>query len=323
MLVVSVAAMLIYLSSCKREIIPQSSSGSRSLSIEEARQFYATHFGAGKSARKSSPAYKEADTSLGEQSPQWDGAQTRVLKSNFDAVLAPLYRKDVYTVVNDKQMVPYGFLNFLMMYKDEHNQVISEWVVLKPSAKWLSSLVDRPFDGDIVVNNLDGTKKSRYFFADGLQVSQSVLPRDTSGTSTNDRKKTSINTMKTDDATPVIINPDEGPECDVTTYVTVTTTPGTTCSCAGHTYDQISKCTCDNPPTPGTTSLRYYTEWHCDPAVVPPVGGGGSDPGGPGGGVPAGGSVSTDYPPVSCNADPNYTMPTTPPPAGTQYMIPR
>jgi len=174
MLVVLLATMLIYLPSCKREIAPQSSSGSRSISIEEAKQFYAAHFAANKNARKSSPGYKETDTSFNGQSPQWDGAQTRVLKSNFDAVLAPLYRKDVYTMVNDKQMVPYGFVNFLMMYKDEHNQVVSEWVVLKPSTKWLSSPVDRPFDGDIVVNNLDGTQKRKYFFADGAQVSQSV-----------------------------------------------------------------------------------------------------------------------------------------------------
>ena len=115
--------------------------------------------------------------------------------------------------------------------------------------------------------------------------------------------------------------------CLVTTTITVKTTP-TQCPCQGHTYAQIGDCTCNVKPTKSyNRTVEVEVEYDCtlpDDPIEPPTGGGTPGQTGPGGNNPGGGGSGTpgDYTPLNCNPDPNYTVPTIPPPPGTEYILP-
>ncbi|WEK17789.1 MAG: hypothetical protein P0Y49_13375 [Candidatus Pedobacter colombiensis] len=56
-------------------------------------------------------------------------------------------------------MVKFGFLNYMMMYKDNKDHIITEWVELKPTEKWINSKISRKYEGRILVKDWDGKTK--------------------------------------------------------------------------------------------------------------------------------------------------------------------
>ncbi|WEK17790.1 MAG: hypothetical protein P0Y49_13380 [Candidatus Pedobacter colombiensis] len=126
---------------------------------------------------------------------------------------------------------------------------------------------------------------------------------------------------------------DEQQICFYTTTYTLTT-GRSLCSCKGHTYEMwvAGGCTCGDVPKQGyTTTLSYETAYDClavedggpsgGGVGGPPSGGSGQPPTGNGNGN-GGGTNPDDYAPIHCNPDPNYVVPTTPPPPGQEYIIP-
>lgn len=73
----------------------------------------------------------------------WDGFGYRELSSGNQAVMVPLHREGTYVQISEDRMVKYGFLNYMMMYKDSTNSIVTEWVQLKPSLKWFDATTTR------------------------------------------------------------------------------------------------------------------------------------------------------------------------------------
>lgn len=313
--------------SCKKfDQISVDKVSSRNLSLEEAMAHYKKIAAVKKSNRQDKHVLRSADSGAAkieiDPSPMWDVFQYRVIESGSQAVLTPLYQPNTYIKVDSNKMVGYGFLNYLMMYKDSLDNVITEKVLLKPSLKWLQSQIARKYDGDIIVKSFEGQVKRVLRFEDGVLVKN------------NKRRASSAGSAMRADGEPDEVPPPGGGEggddvCLVVTTYVFQYVAGMKCGCMGHAYgDPVCTCT-SQPPTPGyTATLAYETEISCpiddDPPVNPPGGGSGGTPGDQpeGNGHGGGGTSGNDYPPLNCNPDPNYTVPTEPPPPGTDYILP-
>ncbi|MBC9932006.1 hypothetical protein [Chitinophaga qingshengii] len=311
--------------SCQRDVIaPGAGLEQKQLTVSAVKNYYETRL-----RSSSTPGGRKEGTPLEQKQPQWDAAIFRKLKQGDDAVLTPLYLRDVYVKVGDNKMVKFGYLNYLMAYKSTNDSLVFEWVQLMPSEKWFNATSSRAFDGNILVRELNGTLKKSYSMADGKTVTGSHRSaiRDN-----NARIAPSISThglstaREGDEQNPVDPDPVDKEYCWANVWVTKTTT-AFTCPCEGHTFAEYSKCTCYKKPTPGSvTNTIVEVQYACEVDFDTPVGGGGT-PGGqehvPGGGLSSGGfMVASDYAPSYCNPDPNYTVPNTPPPAGLEYILP-
>ncbi|MGM9476099.1 hypothetical protein ACS5PU_06705 [Pedobacter sp. GSP4] len=304
---------------CKKELLqPNSNVLKKSISVEEAKQYFEQNI------LKLKPGTKLSSTGIipfgtnntneivDDKLPMWDASQLKDLSIGTNAILTPLYRPGVYIHISEKRMVKYGFLNYLMMCKDSENKIITEWVELKPSEKWIDAKFSRKYDGKILVKDWDGRIKMLYNFSDGVPIKTTSL------------KKTMLASVK--DTKMDAGNSDI--QCFVTTTTTIKTSPKT-CPCLGHTYEQAAICKCTVKPEKGyQRTIQVTKEYDCDLPFDPdkPTTGTGN-PGGtgetgspntPGGGTPNPG----DYTPISCNPDPNYVVPTTPPPPGMEYILP-
>lgn len=198
--------------------------------------------------------------------------------------------------------------------------MVSEWVELKPSESWINATKARAFDGNILVRNWEGKVQKIFTYENGTLLpvnskrSANLGSRSTARTSDDDEDPGDGGDTPGDDNEP----------CFVTQTITVVRTPKR-CPCMEHTYEQYDVCNCSTKPEPGyNTTYTVTYEIDCsEPPEDPPIGGGG---GGGGGGSPdpgsGGGGSGDDYPPISCNPDPDYEVPTTPPPPGTEYAVP-
>lgn len=318
-LIFLVCAFLFIPFSCKKfEQITVSKSSVHDLTVGEAMAHY-NKIASGKKGGNHRSATRNAGTNTTaidfDPSPMWDAFKYKAIASGSQAVLAPLYQKNVYVGIDSNKMVGYGFLNYLMMYKDTLNNIITERVELQPSVKWLQSKTARKYDGHIIIKDIDGKVKQIMNFADGVQIF--------GNTSTLSAGSLRINQEPTDS---MRINGDDDDCIVTTTYILTYGTKPSRCICENHLYGDPA-CKCPIKPTGPTTytvDLVTTVDVVCpddDPTNPPGGGSGGGD--GPGGGNNGGGGTAPDdYPPLNCNPDPNYTVPTVPPPPGTDYVLP-
>jgi hypothetical protein len=290
---------------CKRDLLLPSAS-QRNISIAEAKQYFEANLQTLKPNTLSSTSAGGNSTGTNnEKVPMWDASQLRVLSIGTNAVFTPLHRAGVYVHISDKRMVKYGFLNYMMMRKDAQNNIITEWVELKPSEKWIDAKTARKYDGKIFIRNWDGKLKRVLSFNDGVRVAIQI-PK--------------INKLASIDG--ARMTGDGDINCFVTTTTTVTTIPGIRCSCDLHEWGQM--CNCPTPPTRGSTMVAVDVQYDCDMPDDPdgPSGGTGNSGGEGPLGNSGGGTGANDYTPPSCNPDPNYTVPLEEAPPGTEWVLP-
>ncbi|TKC10826.1 hypothetical protein FA048_11695 [Pedobacter polaris] len=308
--------------SCRKEtLLP--SKGVNNLTIAEAKSYFEHNFQNTVNLKKqmstngSSSATISSNPIDGKQ-PMWDASILKKLSIQTDAVLVPMHKEGLYVHISEDRMVKFGYLNYMMMYKDKHDNIITEWVELKPSEKWVDAKFSRKYDGKIFVKDWDGKIKKIYSFGN-------TEPARVSGALNHKLNKiASINGSKMDTGNGDML-------CTVTTTVTIKTEPKV-CPCQGHTYEQFVAgfCPCPTPPSKGyTRTIAVEVEYDC--ALPPdgpdgPTGGTGNNNNGSGyspiGNPGGGGPNPNDYTPLNCNPDPNYTIPTTPPPPGMEYVLP-
>ncbi|MCM5527902.1 type VI secretion system amidase effector protein Tae4 [Parasegetibacter sp. NRK P23] len=289
------------------------------LSIEEAKKHFESVISS--SNQNSSALYTARFSS--HKIPRWNSARKKIMHQGSVAVIVPLQKSGSYIQVSNKKMMHFGFLNYMLMYKDTLNAIVTEWVQLKPSENWIFSRKSRKYDGNILVKNWDGKLKKVYSYDDGQLLA------------TNKRKSPILNAPLTrmnneDDPWEEDDDPEENEDdlCFVTQTITVVKTPKK-CPCMEHTYEQYDACNCYQKPEPGE-NISYTLTYEIDCPEIPedpPSGGGGGNNGGgetpaPGETGGGGGAGGEDYPPLSCNPDPNYEVPTDPPPPGTEYILP-
>ncbi|EEI89814.1 hypothetical protein HMPREF0765_4719 [Sphingobacterium spiritivorum ATCC 33300] len=330
LLMLTLFLLLFSTNSCKKnEVISDlNSNTNKNLSLEEARTHFekkfaisSTGFNKIASTEITIHQHDENSTVIMSKKPMWDGFKYKELLSGYQAVLVPIHKEGEYLEVSEGKFVKYGFLNYLMMYKDSSNTILTEWVQLKPSLQWIDSKISRKYDGDIIIKDWQGTVKKIFKFRNGEKV-------DYRSPSNLDKQATLKRKMAT-------LPPNQSYIC--TTTKTLTFKPGSNCLCENHTWAERGQCTCPytmpgvagNYPKPSVTTI--HTSVDCVPLDEeepagggPPKGGGnqGENGGSGGSGGNSGGSSPEDYPPGACNPDPNYTVPTVPPPAGQSYQIP-
>ncbi len=310
--------------SCRKDnLMPNSNDLRNGLSIADAKQYFEKNFQnqikpkAIMSKGSLNPSSPLQDIIYGKK-PMWDASLLKNLSIQTNAVLVPLHKEGVYVNVSKTKMVKFGFLNYMMMYRDDKNNIITEWVELKPTENWLNSKISRKYEGRILVRDWDGKIKRVIDF---------------SNDNINKTLNSAIGSKKLSVTKEALMSGGQQ-ICFIKTTYTVTS-GRSTCSCMGHTYEQwaAGECTCGDVPNQGyTTTITYETNMDCleiepdgpggnNPPANPPRSNGSSSssPIGNGGN---GGTNPDDYNPMYCNPDPNYTTPTTPPPPGQDYAIP-
>lgn len=310
--------------SCRKDnLMPNSNDLRNGLSIADAKQYFEKNFQnqikpkAIMSKGSLNPSSPLQDIIYGKK-PMWDASLLKNLSIQTNAVLVPLHKEGVYVNVSKTKMVKFGFLNYMMMYRDDKNNIITEWVELKPTENWLNSKISRKYEGRILVRDWDGKIKRVIDF---------------SNDNINKTLNSAIGSKKLSVTKEALMSGGQQ-ICFIKTTYTVTS-GRSTCSCMGHTYEQwaAGECTCGDVPNQGyTTTITYETNLDCleiepdgpggnNPPANPPRSNGSSSssPIGNGGN---GGTNPDDYNPMYCNPDPNYTTPTTPPPPGQDYAIP-
>jgi len=314
--------LLLVLSCRKENLIPNSNILEKGLSIQEAKMYFEKNFQ--KSLKSKTLLSSGAVNGLNGQDvlagkqPMWDASVLKNLSLNTNAVLTPIHKEGLYVHISGKKMVKFGFLNYMMMYRNSKDSIITEWVELKPTEKWIESKFSRNYEGRILVKDWDG-KLKRIINYKGAKTDKS--------SNSLSSKKLAVNgaLMTGNNVTSV---------CFETTIYTVTTySPRTLCGCQpAHTFEEwaAGQCICsvDKIPRKGyTTTIDVETNQDCyeieeDGGIkggAPGPVGGGTYPTSPGGN---GSTNPGDYTPIHCNPDPNYTVPTTPPPPGQDYAIP-
>jgi len=136
---------LLLMPGCKRDLFqPGTDVLTNKISIAEARQYFEKNIGKLEPRQKLSsnaplPITGKPDLLNDNKVPMWDASALRQLTIGTNAVMVPLHRPGIYIHVPGKQMVKYGFLNYLMMHKDAQGKMVTEWIELKPSQKWIES----------------------------------------------------------------------------------------------------------------------------------------------------------------------------------------
>jgi len=306
---------------CRKDLLQSNSPVLKSsLSVDEARAYFDKNLRKqvrSKVVMGTGPITSSSDAQdiVNGKQPMWGASILKDLSIKTNAVLTPLHKEGVSVHVSDKKMVKFGFLNYMMMYKNEKDSIITEWVELKPSKNWINSKVSRKYEGRILVRDWDGNIKRVIDFGEDHPDKVSTI-----GVGA---KK--LSAMKG----AVMTGGDQ--VCFWKTTYTITS-GASTCSCKGHTYAQWAAggCTCGDVPRQGyTTTITYETTVDCiniepDEPIgpgggTPPSGGGGTNPY-PGYGGGGGGPNPGDYNPIQCN--PNPVDPSVPPPPGQEYAIP-
>ncbi|MEH3112549.1 hypothetical protein [Pedobacter terrae] len=305
---------------CRKDLLQSNSPVlKRSLSVDEARAYF------DKNVRKqirskvvmgTGPVTSSFDAQdiVNSKQPMWDASMLKDLSIKTNAVLTPLHKEGVSVHVSDKKMVKFGFLNYMMMYKNEKDSIITEWIELKPCMNWINSTVSRRYEGRILVRDWDGTiKRVIAFGEDNLNKTSTI----------------GIATKKLSGIRGTVMTGGDQVCFYRTTYSI--TSGASTCSCKGHTYAQWAAggCTCGDVPRQGyTTTISYETTVDCI-NIEPdePIGPGGGTPPSSGGGPPpypghngGGGTNPGDYNPIQCNPNPIDTS--VPLPSGQEYAIP-
>lgn len=324
LLICIVLLCLFLIPSCRKEtLLP--SKGENNLTIAEAKNYFENNFQVTKKPKNTMSTDVSGTPRLTQENPidgklpMWDASLLKNLSNENNAVLVPMHKDGLFVHISEKTMVKFGFLNYMMMYKDKDNHIITEWVELKPTEKWVSSKLSRDYEGKILVKDWDGKIKKIYTFGKIKQDISNV------GINLKLNKIASIDGSKMD-----IGNGDI--QCTITTTLTIKT-ESKVCACEGHSYAQwlAGGCPCSIPPTKGyTRTVLVAVEYDCTLPIDEtdsPTGNGNNNNGSGSGysplGNPNGGTPNpSDYSPISCNPDPNYVVPVIPPPPGTEYILP-
>lgn len=294
---------IISIQSCRKDLLqPKSYLVQQQLSIAEAKQYFDKHIMASKpnkdnqlmSANSSSHNHDGStiDGLLGNKKVLWNHAYEQLISIGV-AVKIPLDfgTADVIINQNTKAAVPFGSLNYLLMYKDSLQNIHTEWVNLQPDSAWLYGNRGS-YTGSIVVKNWNGAVLKKYAYPDlksTIGSRKGVLMSANTLLSNNQNVTSSaINICVRIRRSIEFCTCQDKYHCD---YRTCNVCGITIC---GTVEDDCLLC--DNPPTSPTTPIPGE-----NPGGNPPLPG-------PGGGSPN----PTDYPPSPCNPDPNYVPVTYP-----------
>lgn len=307
---VTLLALFFLSPACKRQIIQPENRSTNSLSIAEAKSYFESTFKqtSGKNANRLTSANNEnqhdheptMEDIMNSRKAIWESAYQSVL-ANGEAVKVPLDFGKTLLVTNQSknEVVPFGALNYLFMYKDSVQKIHTEWVTLFPDESWLDGNRSQ-YNGRIEVKTWDGTLIKQYNYsklgsvAEGVNLSSKKLSS----------QQESANTTSSDNI----------PTAPNVICITIANSSKCTCPDKSH-CDLCWQCTsnvCQSFPTAPET-----------PVIDAPITGGAGHGGGVGGGGGhVGGPDYSDYTPSNCNPDPNYTVPNYPAPGGGHWMLP-
>lgn len=123
------AYALFIFQACRKDVVPtHTQSPNRELTIADPRSHFDKEYSI-KSPTNFGNFFSRIDTGKQKQ-PKWVGAQQRVLKSGHAAVLVPLHKPGAYIQVTEKKMARFGFVNYVMMYRDSSGAIMTDWVEL-------------------------------------------------------------------------------------------------------------------------------------------------------------------------------------------------
>lgn len=295
---------------CKRELLVPNENGIKSsISIAEAKQYFETNIkSSGLSSAKVmsiNGGHNDSDLSIQDifntKQALWNRAYIKQI-SIGKAVKVPLDFGKTSLIVNKskREIIPFSSLHYLFMYKDSVAKIHTEWVQLMPDSSWLYG--NRlQYTGEIIVKNWAGRIIKHYYFnkRSNSKIGNSRLGK--------------LSSIEDEDPNPPS---NSGGQSNPPVYICALVQVPSKCTC----YDKNN---CDWCPvcTIQTCAWIEPDQLEPDPTDPPysPGGGSGSDEPGPGHG--GGGSPSPgDYTPTNCNSDPNYVVPTTPPPPGEDWI---
>lgn len=303
---------------CRKDIIqPNSGILNNSLSIAEAKAYFDANLRQGTKPEKlmSTSVIKSItlEDVFNSKQPIWESAYSK-MQSSGGVVKIPLDLGSTYSIVNKKTgaVVPFGSLNYLMMYRDSLEKIHAEWVYLQPDSAWLYGNRSS-YSGSITVKTWDGQliKKLSYNKAGVPSLVNAVKSSQLSSNGTP--TKTAVN-----EALDVIVEP----YC-----VTLQYNVQKKCTC---TANRLATLGCDRCDQCMGIRWQQFCAWPeppvCTLCDIPPSGGSGSSTGGGTSGGSgniggAGGANDGNYPP-NCNSDPNYVMPSYPAPPGYSWVMP-
>ena len=285
---------------CKKDILqPNSPLLKNSLSIAEAKAYFDANLMKDNKPEKLMSTEGRNDVTyediLNQKQAIWESAYEQLI-STGGAVKVPLDFGKVYAVVNKRTnaLVPLSTLNYLLMYKDSLQNIHAEWVSLNPDSNWLYGNRNQ-YTGTIRVSDWHGkTIKNLSYGAMGSKINVSL------------KNKLLLST-----------SPSSDPGLENVVCISIQREGGAACTCADKSNcDMCNVCAktiCSFPPPECAL---------CNDPGNPGGNGGGGNGGGLGsGGSGGGGSSNGNYPP-SCNPDPNYVVPSIPPPLGTEWILP-
>jgi len=296
---------------CKKDLLqPNSKDFQNGLSIAEAKKYFEANVKQIAKTKKLmssgsvTPNINEesAEEILNSRELIWESAYQKLI-STGNAVKIPLNFGKTYAVVDaaKKELIPFGSLNYLFMYKDSLQKIHTEWVILLPDKAWLYGKRDQ-YTGKIVVKDWEGNFIKSYDYKGITPVkSLSLFPGKLNNRMANSAPETAV--PPTDPTDPT--NPDVWVICITKCH-----------EFCGETIVDSRKCIMMRNPE--------------DPEGGGGGGGGGSSNGGgrndgsPGFGQGGGGAAGSDYFPPSgpnCNPDPTYTMPSYPAPLGYSWIM--
>jgi len=300
-------AGVILLQSCQKEILSPKTNGiSHDISIEEAKAFFEKKISGSYTRQKRTTSslsghnhdHLDANSIFDNKQALWERASLKLI-STGQSVKIPLDFGHVYWQVNSKSkaLMPFSSLNYLFMYKDTSQNIHSEVVTLIPDSSWLYGNRDR-YTGKIVVRDWNGKLIK-------------VLKYNASNKKAEKRDR-SMSIRRTSNADNPEDEDDEDSD-DGLPPICILVQDWASCTCSNkYNCDYCVQCTmlvCGWPQTPD------------NPPIDNENGGGSNHGGGGGGGASGSGPNAGDYSP-GCNPDPNYSVPTTPPPAGTDWILP-
>lgn len=281
--------------SCRKDLVlPKSNLLQHQLSIIEAKKYFDTHMTISKTnqlrlAKSSINSQREStiEALLASKKALWNQAYEQLI-STGGVVKVPLDIGTADIIINQKtkEVVPFGSLNYLLMYKDSLQNIHAEWVNLRPDSAWLYGNRDN-YTGNIIVKNWNGVVLKKLVYPDSkssIGARKGVFMSTKTSTLNNQTvTSSSINICVRVRRSIEFCTCQDKYHCDYRT-----------CNICGITICGTVEddCTlCDNPPTSPTSPIPG----NGNPGGNPP-------PTGPGGGSPN----PTDYPPQPCNPDPNY-----------------
>lgn len=300
------------LQACRKDVLVSDSNGIHNrLSIEEAKNYFNEHIKSTVVPKKlmstsgtGNPTNEQLlDNMLAARQPIWESAYQQLMSSGASSVKIPLDLGPVFMITDEgkKEMIPFGALNYLFMYKDSLQHIHSQWITLLPDRDWLYGNRGQ-YTGDIQVKTWEGTLLRQFHY-----------DRHGATTSSHASATRKISAVKK------ISNDLPEPEIPMLQTVCISFGNRSKCTC-------INKNACDMCWQCTSNVCRTFPAGAVIPEDNDPgfwgtgATGGGGSPGGVGGGGYA--YYPPDYVPPGCISDPSYNIPSYPAPSGYEWAAP-